>query len=609
MRWKGLIFLLVLVILFFISSLIFTNPWLEKQIEEAGTFVVGAKVDLDGLDFSFTDLRIKWQRLQITDPGNTMKNIIETGDTEFDMELIPLLSGKVIIENIKLTGLQSGTPRETDGRIDRKKTAAGESFIGQTIMQLEKEAVTGVGDQFMALKKNVNIDSIIKLLNIESIDKIKALQTDLTAKYGHWDTKLSGIDITKDSREIEQKIKSLDVNKAKTLEGFQKTLSDIEDIRNKISDMEKQISQTEKELQTDLSTASAGLTSIDDWIAADYQRAMAMAKLPEINAKNIGKLVFGNRIVNQITQYLSYIDLARSYSDRFSTEDPEKKSPPRLKGQTIYFPGKKAEPDFWIQEILLSGKSGTGLMLSGDAHNLVSDQRMIGKPTEFKISGSKETKPSLNISGSFNYLDKEPGEKFNITYSGYSLSGTKLSSSKFLPNEVKSGTGTLSTDLKLSGNTIDGVIRFRASQLVFASADNAAGKNKFEEIIQSIVSDISTIDLTAKLNVRDENIKLSIDTNLDELFIDRIKNLAGREIEAAKAKIKSEIDSRITEYRSDLNTYVASNEQKLIQEIEKYQMMVDENTKMLDAKKQEAEKLFEKEKSNIKDKVNNLFKF
>lgn len=609
MRWKGLIFLLVLVILFFISSLFFTDPWLEKQIEETGTFIVGAKVDLDDLDFSFTDLSIKWQRLQVTDPGNTMKNIIETGETEFDMEFIPLLSGKVIVENIKLTGLQSGTPRETDGRIDREKTTIGDSFIGRTIMQMEKEVVTGAGDQFMALKKNVNVDSILKLLNIESVGKIEALRTDLTAKYDQWDTRLSSIDFTKDSREIEQKIKSLDINKAKTVEGFQKTLSDIEDIRKKINAMENLVSETEKQLNSDLSTASAGLTSVDDWIAADYQRAMSMAKLPEINAKNIGKLVFGNRMVNQITQYLSYIDLARSYSDRFSEKDPEKKSPPRLKGQTIYFAGKKAEPDFWIQEILLSGKSGTGLMLSGDAQNLVSDQKMIGKPTEFKISGSKENKPSLKISGSFNYLDKEPGEKFNITYSGYSLSGTKLSSSKFLPNEVKSGTGTLSTDLKLSGNTIDGVIKFRASQLVFASAETNQAKNKFEEIIQSIVSDISTIDLTAKLNVIDDNIKLSIDTNLDELFIDRIKNLAGREIEAAKAKIKSEIDSRVTKYRNDLNTYVAANEQKLNQEIEKYQAMVDENTKMLDAKKQEAEKLFEKEKSNIKDKVNNLFKF
>ena len=57
MRWKGLLFLFFLLGLFLAISLIFADSWLEAKFEDLGTSIVGAKVEVDGLDFSISGAR------------------------------------------------------------------------------------------------------------------------------------------------------------------------------------------------------------------------------------------------------------------------------------------------------------------------------------------------------------------------------------------------------------------------------------------------------------------------------------------------------------------------------------------------------------------------
>ena len=83
MRWKGIIFLVVLAVLVFVLNLVFTDRWLEKRLESAGSAVVGAKVELERLDFSLLGLQMRWDSLQVANPKNTMKNILTSGKTDF----------------------------------------------------------------------------------------------------------------------------------------------------------------------------------------------------------------------------------------------------------------------------------------------------------------------------------------------------------------------------------------------------------------------------------------------------------------------------------------------------------------------------------------------
>ena len=107
MRWKGFIFIGVVVGIVFLLGLVFTDQWVENRLEDFGSAVVGAKVDIDDLDIALGDMTISLSRLQVTDKDNTMKNIVETGQMLFDVHFWPLFSGKVIVESIQVKGIRT----------------------------------------------------------------------------------------------------------------------------------------------------------------------------------------------------------------------------------------------------------------------------------------------------------------------------------------------------------------------------------------------------------------------------------------------------------------------------------------------------------------------
>ena len=144
MRWKGIIFLIVLFAIIVALSFIFTDRWLESQLEDTASGLNGAKVEIDDLDFSIFGPVLSWERLQVTDPENTMKNMVESGFCEFKMEFLPLLSKKVIIENIQLTGLLTNTDRETDGAISKEEriVISQPNFVKETVRLLDNMGFT-----------------------------------------------------------------------------------------------------------------------------------------------------------------------------------------------------------------------------------------------------------------------------------------------------------------------------------------------------------------------------------------------------------------------------------------------------------------------------------
>ena len=167
----------------------------------------------------------------------------------------------------------------------------------------------------------------------------------------------------------------------------------------------------------------------------------------------------------------------------------------------------------------------------------------------------------------------------------------------------------MNADIKLLGESIDGTIKFSGNNLKFTSEDQTVPKNEFEKIVHSITKGIKDIDFNARVFGSQDKLKFSLKSNLDKLFASQLKNIAGEKIEAARGRIKSEIENKVNSQRAELESFISTQESQIRSQVKQYEDMVQNNNKLLDEKKKEAEKIFEKEKSNIKDKVQDLFKF
>jgi uncharacterized protein (TIGR03545 family) len=610
-RWKGLIFLAIVIGIIIVLSLILTDRWLEYKIENAGTSIAGARVEIDNLDLSFTDLRIRWDRLQVCDRRHTMKNLIETGNCEFDMEFWPLLTKKVIIENFAMTEFRTNTDRQTDGRVDlpEDKTPRQPGFIEKTANRLIEQVGSNAATQFTSFKQKVNVDSIMALLQIQSVSQITSLQADLTQNYDTWHNQLTQLNYENDLQKLNNQIKSIDVNKINTANGFQSALKSASTIEKSLDSLNKSVKTSRAKLTSDLSSARQRISQVDDWISSDYQRAMAMAKLPDLNLQNIGKTIFGTRLVNQVNEYLSYAGMARAYADKFKSDEPVKKSPPRLKGQNIYFYNKNARPDFWIKNILLSGQTNDGIALKGEVKNIVSDQRQIGKTTEFAIGGSKANAASIALNGVLDYMQEQPLEQFNLKYDGFSLANTALSESKLLPNKIQKGFGAIDANLSLHGDQVESRIKFTGHELSFDFSDQGQPANKFDQVVQSIVRGIDLVDLVAKIKGTKENLEFSLNSNLDELFVNKTKEILSQEVDEAKNKIKARVEAEVTKHRQQLDNLIKEKETQLTSQVEKYEKMLDQQKAVLETKKKEIEKSVARDKGKLEKKAKDLLKF
>jgi len=611
-RWAGIIFLAVFAGIIFLLGWFFTDAWLENQLEESASALNGAKVEIDNLDFSLFGPKLSWDKLQVTDPKSTMKNMLETGFCEFNMEFWPLLSKKVIIDNIQLSDLRTNTDRETDGKIERETVVeeiAESNYVQETVNRLEDKVKSTPALQLAGQVKSVNVDSILAILNITAVQKIDSLQTSMTGKYDTWQKEIATLGYDKELKDIEQKVKSFDVNKLKGIEDYRSALNSVEQINATLNTVSKDFQTKKSTFTSDLANLKSGVLVVDDWVASDYKSALSMAKLPEINTKNMAEMIFGETVVGQFTQYLGYVAEARMYANKFKSDKPEKQDSPRLKGQDIYFYNQYARPDFWIKNIDLSGKTENQINLSGVVKNIVSDQKQINAQTEMTISGSGDKGSSLTLNGSLNYLEDTPKEYFNVSYAGFSLANTKISSSNLLPNAIKKGTGKIESFVKLNGDIINGEVKFTGQKLEFDLSQQGKPNNKVDEIIQSIVKSIDMVDVLMMIQGKGDNLKFRINSNLDDLFVKKMNSILSGEVAAAKEKLMAKIDAEVTKYKSQLNYLISEKEKMITAEIKKYEDMINEKKEMVDKKKKEIENKIEKEKGKQLKKVKDVLKF
>jgi uncharacterized protein (TIGR03545 family) len=120
MRWKGFIALALIVAAWILVTALFLDRWIESGLEAAGEAAVGAKVEIDGLDFRFSDLSIQWRRLQAADARQPMRNLLETGPAAFKMSPAALFRKRIVIDEMALEEVRSGTPRTTSGALLKK---------------------------------------------------------------------------------------------------------------------------------------------------------------------------------------------------------------------------------------------------------------------------------------------------------------------------------------------------------------------------------------------------------------------------------------------------------------------------------------------------------
>ncbi|MCK4838511.1 MAG: TIGR03545 family protein, partial [Desulfobulbaceae bacterium] len=134
-RWQGLGVFATVTALICLFTLFFIDPIIKGIIEKQGSAIVGARVELAEADLTFFPAGLVLSSLQITNPDQPLRNIVEIDQLAMSLDAMRLLQRKIIIEQMAMEGIRPDTPRLKSGALPgyaarKKVTTSGDSKKG-----------------------------------------------------------------------------------------------------------------------------------------------------------------------------------------------------------------------------------------------------------------------------------------------------------------------------------------------------------------------------------------------------------------------------------------------------------------------------------------------
>jgi uncharacterized protein (TIGR03545 family) len=606
MRPKGLIGLAVIILLVVGIAYLLSDRFIESHLESAGESIVGARVEIDNLNFSLAGLSISLDRLQVTNPNDTWKNMFETGKMAFDMEAAPLARKKVIINNITIADIRVGTKRVTDGALPPRPQEPPPEWMQKISANLKQKVdalpVLNVG----MLKQQINIDSLMAFFDIQSVQRIEAFKFTIDSTQQYWRTAIAEFDPKNDLAQIETQINELRSTQISGVENLVSALDKSKRIYETLDAHKKNIEQKKNFAVQDFKGFANTIGSIDNWITDDFNAVKSKANLPDFSPQNIGNMLFGKNIVDQILNLLPYIDKVREYMPVAKKAQQlagagKVQNPPRLAGQDIDFPLREVKPKFLIEQILVSGATNQQdtskvLRLAGQVNGITSQPPVYGKPLDFQLDARLPNANAYQLTGEIDHTTEIPAERFQFKASAIPMGSIQLPERPYLPARIDLQRADVTTRFSLVADQIDFQIGLEARPVSFAFAENLMRDDVISRVTSGVFNSIDLLNVSARVSGTPDNLDLHIGSNIDNLLAERMKGVLGESVKAARAEIEKRINAIVQPKKQEALALVSKFENQILGEINTIENSINSKLAFLDEKKKELEDRIKTEK-------------
>ncbi len=614
MRKNFILFVLIPLAILLVVVYLFVDSWIESGLETAGETLVGAKVEIDDLHTTVVPVGISWRRMQVANPNDPWRNLFETGAVRFEMDFAQLLRNKYIVEKVEVRDLILGTKRTTDGSLPAGTASA---TAGSAFRDLAQQAISDMAEQaplfdLGRIRSGVNVDSLVKILDIRTVGHIDSLARQVRQSSAQWDAALRDIASTEQRlTEMETRLRSINPGELKTVDKIQSALTTVDDARKTISDVSRTFDARKSSITNDFSSISSSVSSIDDIARDDFQRLLSMAKLPSLNTSGIARMLVGKEMYQRATSYLYWVDVARTHV-RNSTPDPGFTQPPRLKGQDILFPVPRSYPKLWIKRVFISGgtvheDNPDHIYARGEASNISSNQRLTGSPMIITLQATEGGIRDLKLRAVMDRTEDVPRDEYDVALAGIPLSDFQLGKTNFLPTKVTGARLASTVNITVPGKNFDSrtTMKFTGMTMQFESPP----KNDVERITRDVLSKITAMQIGLHLWNSGGPFRVALETDLDDQIVARIRDVVGAEFTKVQNALKAKLNSAIAVKRQEFENLYAARREQAQQTLDKYERLINEKRALIDAKQKElTDRLEQVKKGTIDQTLKKIFK-
>lgn len=545
-RWPGLIVLLALFsavagFFYFLAA-----PLVKSGIEAAGSSLVGAKVEVERVELMFHPLGLRLHNVAVTNAKKPMQNSIVLSRVALEVELAPLLLGKVIIREMSADGMRFGTARTTSGALPKKDK------VVQTAEQ--KRAEEAAAKESWA--NNIELPSVDDLLAREPL-KTEQLGTQFKQGYEQHQLRIEQSVAQVPDRDAlkryEDEIKAITEGRLTSVDDFLARKQKLDEIKARFKQDQQAVKAAKQTVQQARKEMLQQIDALKKAPGIDLAALKSKYKFDEVGTANLSALLFGAEAGEWAATTLEWYEKIRPYLQKDETADdqaPVKEKVPRG-GRYIHFPSNDPWPSFLLRDARMTAHLERGSILLR-ATDVTHEQKVTGRPTLVRMdNGNIKNVDELHALLKLDH-SKTPGtDSLEVRVKNLAIS------------EVDLGLGDV--ELRSASLNIDGHARVQAGQLqasgkgLFVNTQFASeSKSTFARELLAALDNIKQFDLIAQATGQYYKPSLSISSDLDrQLSRAFSKRLAEKQAELEQ-KLQVALQEKLQQYLGDSSSEIAA---------------------------------------------------
>ena len=597
-RWKAIVPLGLFLVLLVVAFVLLLDTLVRRSIEDTGTYLVGARVDLASADVRLGEGSVRLRGLQVTNPDAPMTNLIQADEIVIDVRKTPLLSKRVHIDTVALRGIRFGTPREESGALEHPPEGAGR--IRQEVDQwASRIAIPPLSLEGLGQAVDVGALSPDSLRTIVAA---RGIATEADSMLDAWTGRLAQLNPMPrldSARALLERLRAADPIRL----GVTGTAQLANDARNTLTGLEQMqtgVAALDSAARNGVDRVGADVRGLADTRSADFRYALGLLKLPSLDAPSLSPAIFGDAALQWMRPVLYWVHLAEEYLP--PGLDPRRRAGPqraRARGTTVLFPRGAPEPRFVLEHADADLEIGTGAaagayraMVSG----LSSAPTLYGKPVELEVARAEGAQGprQARVFARLAHQQEPIQDSVDVVLTGLPLPTLDLGA---VGAQLSLGEGRTTLQLQRVGDRIDARWRWATANATWqrigggaSSADTARiGTRAWADaLLWRALSGMREVEIDVRLSGTTAQPSLGVRSNVGDVVARSLRAAVGEEVARAERAVRARVDAlvadgvqRATLAADDLERRAAAEIGVPLEEIENVRALMEQELRRL----------------------------
>lgn len=538
-RWSGLAGFIAISALFVLVWMFAAGPIIKYSIETFGSQAAKAKVEVENISLTFDPFGIEIEGLQVANAEKPMENLLQFDRAVADIELLPLLLGKGIVNEVALTGLVFSSARQTSGALENAAEENDSSSAEQKAQATPNEDTASATEQALP-----TADEIMSREPLLTEQRGKAFKSSFETIKADSDAALAALPDSKAIASYEDDFKRITSGRFDSIEDFQQRKKEFDALKKRIKQDQKAISQASKVLANGKKDLQSQWSGLQEAPAEDFNNLKSKYKLDGAGVANLSRLLFGDKVGEWSQEGLYWYEKARPFlvsEDGDAEAELDKSETARGEGRFVHFETDRPLPDMLIRQVQLAVQFEAG-QVAVNVYDITHQQEVINRPTRIVATGlGLKDIESLELKGSLDHRVAPGKDAFDLNVTGMALNnydvgamGLKLDRSQL----------NITGQAEVIAGNLDAKTIAQFTQAKFSSKD----RTQVAVEMAKALAKINSFDIQGKakgeLTSPSISIESDLDTQLSQAFNQRLKEKQ-KELEA---QLKKGLNDKLLSY-------------------------------------------------------------